>query len=291
MIIKLSSMGGKMKTILTMAILIVLFTVSVSAQPTPQAKPPTPESLGIQAPQPTASTQSPPASESAQVLTAASESSARAAASSVKATATSPSLTSIIAPPGTSSPNKFYVPYSPSTVSSCYFGQWLPLWLNVQGTGPLYSYEWYPSGRLVSQYLTNIRNPSWQKMWFNGDATGWHTLQYYCGGWSNYIYVYVYGSSGPTPTPTPPSPYPPAPYPPSTGCNAHITVTSSSIRGYSVYVDDIRVGGDGQGNPRDGTFSFTVSGNKQHTIKVYSNGFTYSQTRFYSCGGSYTLKV
>jgi hypothetical protein len=278
-----------MKMIFTMAILIVLLTMGVSAQPAPQAKPPSPESLGIQAPLPSSSTQAPPTSEGAQVLTATTELSARAGASSVRVTAVSPTLTSIIVPPGTSSPNKFYVPYSPSTVSSCYFGQWLPIWLNVQSSGPLYSYEWYPNGRLVSQYLTNIRNPSWQKMWFNGDAAGWHTLQYYCGGWSNYIYIYVYSSRNPNPTP--PSPYPPAPYPPSTGCRAQVPVTSNSIRGYSVYVDDIHVGGDGEGNPRDGTFSFSVSGNQQHTIKVYSSGFSYSQSRFYSGGSRYTLRV
>lgn len=278
-----------MKKVLTLAILIVLFTVSAYAQPTPQAKPPSPESLGIQAPAVAASTQAPPSSESSQLLMATSESSARATGPSTNAISTSPTLTAIIVPPGTSAPNKFYVPYSPSTVTSCNFGQWLPLWLNIQGTGQLYSYEWYPSGRLVSQYLTYIRYPGWQKMWFNGDATGWHTLQYYCNGWSNYIYIYVYGSY--IPTPTPPSPYPPSPYPPSPGCNAQITVSSYSMRGYSVYVDGDYVGGDGRGNLRDGAFSFTVSGDQQHTIKVYSNGFSYSQTKFYICGSRYTLRV
>lgn len=278
-----------MKKILALATLIVLFAISVSAQPTPQAKPPTPESLGIQAPTPTSGTQTPPTSESTQALIATSESSALAAGPSARSVSTSPTLTAIIVPPGTSAPNKFYVPYTPSTVASCYLGQWLPLWLNVRGTGQLYSYEWYPSGRLVSQYLTNIRSRGWQKMWFNGDSAGWHTLQYYCSGWSNYIYVYVYGSY--TPTPTPPSPYPPSPYPPSPGCNAQVTITSNSIRGYSVYVDGNYVGGDGLGNPRDGSFSFTVSGNLQHTIRVYSNGFSYSQTKFYSCGNRYTLNV
>jgi hypothetical protein len=125
MIAKSLSTGGKMKMIFTMAILIVLLTMGVSAQPAPQAKPPSPESLGIQAPLPSSSTQPPPTSEGAQVLMATTESSARAGASSVRVTAVSPTLTSIIVPPGTSSPNKFYVPYSPSTVSSCYFGQCL----------------------------------------------------------------------------------------------------------------------------------------------------------------------
>jgi len=64
------------------------------------------------------------------------------------------------------------------------------------------------------------------------------------------------------------------------------------MTGYSVYVDGNYVGGDGQsGDYSDGTFSFTVSGNRQHTIKVYNQGFSYSQTKTYSCRGSYTLTV
>ena len=271
-----------MKKILTMAILIVLLTVSACAKPTPQAKPPSPESSGIQAPSPTSSTQAPPTSESGQIFDGYER------IIGPRCWSLSYGYINVPHPDLHNStawdlvPNKFYVPYSPSTVASCNFGQWLPLWLNVQGTGQLYSYEWYPSGCLVSQNLTNIRYPNWQKMWFNGDATGWHTLQYYCNGWSNYIYIYVYGST--SPTPTPPSPYPPSPYPPSPGCNAQITVTSNSIRGYSVYVDGDYVGGDGRGNPRDGAFSFTVSGNQQHSIKVYNSGFSYSQTKSIAAG-------
>jgi len=125
-------------------------------------------------------------------------------------------------------------------------------------------------------------------MWFYGDSPGWHTLQYYCSGWSNYIYVYVYGSSFyPGPGPTPPSPYPPAP-----GCNAQIIITSDWMRGYSVYVDGNYIGGDGRrGDHLDGTFSFSVSGNQQHTIKIQNEGFSYSQTKRYNCGNTYTIRV
>ena len=283
-----------MRRILTLAVLLMLLTISAWAQPTPST-PPTPGSQGIQIPQPTSSTQAPPASESGQTLMSTSESLARSAAPSTGVGATATASAFLILPPGGQTPNKFYVPYYLSTVASCYFGQWLPMWLNIQGSGPLYGYEWYPSGRLVTQYLTNIYYPGWQKMWFNGDATGWHILQYYCAGWSNYIYVYVYGSYFPTPTPPSPSPspYPPTPYPypPSPGCTAQITVTSNWMRGYSVYVDDNYVGGDGRGNARDGSFTFTVSGNQQHTIKVYDNGFSYSQTKTYYCGSRYTVRV
>lgn len=288
-----------MKKILGLTVLILLLAGMAWAQPTPPATPPSPESQGIQIPQASSSSQAPPPSESDQALTATSEASARAAAPSYRATA-GPSTyisTYMIVPPGTSAPNKFYIPYSPSTVAGCNFGQWLPMWMDVRGSGPLYSYEWYPDGRLVTQYLAYVPYPGWQKMWFNGDAPGWHTLQYYCNGWSNYIYVYVFGGtyyppSGPgsyPPSPNPPYPYPPTPGP---GCNAQIIITSDYMRGYSVYVDGNYIGGDGRrGDHFDGAFAFTVTGNQPHTIKVYNQGFSYTQTNSYNCGQTYTLSV
>jgi hypothetical protein len=286
-----------MKKILATALLFMLLIAGAWGQPTPSS-PPSAESLGLQTPQAGASVQSPPPSESGKSLLATTASSARSAAPRLGAVA--PASNQMVLPQGVSVPNQFYIPDTSSTVAGCNFGQWLPMWLNVVGSGPLYSYEWYPSGRLVSQYLSNVRYPGWQKMWFYGDAAGWHTLQYYCSGWSNYIYVYVYGSPyypGPSPTPSPPSPYPPTPYPPTPypptpGCNAQVTVISNWMTDYSVYVDGNYIGGDGQsGDYSDGTFSFTVSGNQQHTIKVYKQGFSYSQTKTYNCGGSYTLTV
>lgn len=267
-----------MKKILTLALLLIFFCVNAWAQPTPPATPPSPESLGLQAPQPTASTSAPPTSESSQALLSTTETSARATATSTQAAATA--STYMIVPPGTSAPNKFYIPYSPSTVASCYYGQWVPMWLDIRGSGPLYSYEWYPNGRLVSQYVANIPYPSWKKMWFYGDAPGWHTLQYYCNGWSNYAYVYVY--SGTTPSPQPPAP----------GCNAKIVVSSPYAKGYSVYVDGNYKGGDGQGgDPLDGYYTFYVPGNQQHNIKIYYQGGTYQQTKTYYCGSTYTITL
>jgi hypothetical protein len=286
-----------MKKILALALVLMLFIGVAWAQPTPPATPPSPESQGIQIPQPSSGAQAPPASESSQALVATSEATARAAAPSPQAALTSTyASTYLVVPPGTPTPNKFYIPYSPSTVAGCNFGQWLPMWLDVRGSGPLYSYEWYPDGRLVTQYLAYVPYPSWQKMWFYGDAPGWHTLQYYCSGWSNYIYVYVYSTSyypQPGPSPYPPSPYPPYPTPsPAPGCNAQIIITSDSMRGYSVYVDGNYIGGDGRrGDHFDGTFSFTVSGNQPHTIKVYNQGFSYSQTKNYSCGSTNYLTL
>lgn len=50
--------------------------------------------------------------------------------------------------------------------------------------------------------------------WFFADVPGWHILQFYYNGWSNYAYIYVSGPSywvSPNPSPSP-SPYP-YPYP------------------------------------------------------------------------------
>jgi hypothetical protein len=266
-----------MRKIFVLALLMIFLIANAWAQPTPPSTPPSPESLGLQAPQPTASTTAVPPSESGQMVYAT-QASAQAAAPSVRATTTA--STYMVVPQGTSAPNKFYIPYSPSTVASCYYGQWVPMWLDVRGYGPLYIYEWYPNGRLVSNYIGNLQYPSWQKMWFYGDAPGWHTLQYYCNGWSNYIYVYVYGG-------TTPSPQPPAP-----GCNAKITVASPYPTGYSVYVDGYYKGGDGQGgDPLDGYYTFYIPGNQQHTIKIYYQGGTYQQTKTYYCGSTYTIPL
>jgi hypothetical protein len=267
-----------MKKILALAVLLMLLCVNAWAQPTPPATPPSPESLGMEVPEATTSTTAPPAAETTQAYVSTTSTSAEAAAPSTQATTTA--STYMVVPEGVSVPNKFYIPYSPSTTASCYYGQWVPMWLDNKGYGPLYTYEWYPDGRLVTQYLANIPYPGWLKMWFYGDAPGWHTLQYYCNGWSNYIYVYVNGG---TTAPT---------QPPAQGCNARIVVSSPYARGYSVYVDGYYKGGDGQnGDPMDGYYEFYVPGGQQHTIKVFYQGGTYQQTKTYYCGSTYMITI
>jgi hypothetical protein len=267
-----------MKKIFIFTMLLMLICISAWAQPTP-SNPPSAQSLGLQEQQPSQSVQAPPASESGQLLIATTEASAMSAAPTATAMAVAPD-TRMIVPPGVSAPNLFYIPYYPSTVASCNFGQWISMYLDISGSGPLYSYEWYPDGRLISKQLTYVPYPSWQKMWFYGDAPGWHTLQYYCNGWSNYVYAYVYGGAY-TPGPTPPTP----------SCQSRIVVTSP-MAGFSVYVDGGYVGGDGQGgDPLDGYYAFNVAGNQAHTINVVYKGGSYTQTKTYNCGNTYTLTV
>jgi PKD repeat protein len=154
----------------------------------PHAVPPSPESLGLVTPQASLSSQSPPSSER-EGLIATNKASSQAAAPSIQTTATA-----MVVPQGVYAPNHFYVPYSPSTIAGCNVGQSLPMWLDVRGTGPLYVYEWYPNENLETSN-TGYVSPGWQKNWFYGDVAGWHIIQYYCGGWSNYVYIYVHGSN------------------------------------------------------------------------------------------------
>jgi hypothetical protein len=71
-----------------------------------------------------------------------------------------------------------------------------------------------PYGKLAT-YAGYVYHPGWYKRWFLADVPGWHILQYYCNGWSDYAYIFVYSSGGywanPAPNPIPnkqPNPYP-----------------------------------------------------------------------------------
>ena len=152
-----------MKKILALTLLVMFLVGNVWAQPTPPATPPSPESQGIQIPQASSSSQAPPSSESDQTLIPTSAASARAAAPSTLATApsygtsapstqtTAPSYgtgapstlatagsstyasTYMIVPPGVTTPNRFYIPYSPSTVAGCNLASGCPCgWMSVE---------------------------------------------------------------------------------------------------------------------------------------------------------------
>jgi hypothetical protein len=180
--------------------------------------PTTPESLGMQTPSAMASQFSPTAQEKSQGVITSTQQLAYAAAPSSSyatasyATATSPTVT---VPTGTYAPNSLYVFYAPQTTAGCYLNANVPLWMRISGSGNLWFYEWYPDGRPVTKYAGNVYYPGWYERWFYADVPGWHILQYYCNGWSNYAYIYVYGSYPATSYPqtsyqpvTQPYPYP-----------------------------------------------------------------------------------
>ena len=185
-------------------------TSTPGGAPTPST-PTSPESLGLQAPTDlTTSGQTPSVQERSQGLMSASEGAAYASAPVMKSTASS-STYKLVVPSGSYAQNSLYISYAPQTVASCNLYANLPLWLKTSGSGNIWFYEWYPDGMLDTNYAGNVYAPGWYKRWFLADVPGWHILQYYCNGWSNYIYIYVYGPSGywvsPNPTPSS-SPYP-----------------------------------------------------------------------------------
>ena len=69
-----------MKRILALSLMLILMCFTAWAQPEPTSTPPSPESLGLTPPDPSASTQAPPASESDQALMSTSQYQASAAA-------------------------------------------------------------------------------------------------------------------------------------------------------------------------------------------------------------------
>ena len=170
-------------------------------------------SLGLQIPSDVlSSSQSPSAQEKTQKMMVTTKDAAYAYAPDIPAPSDiSASYNTVIVPPGGYAPNNLYISYAPRTVASCNLYANLPLWMDCKGTGNIWFYEWYPSGMLDTQYAGFIYNPGWYKRWFFADTPGWHILQYYCGGWSNYAYIYVYGQSAYWVNPNPaydPSPYP-----------------------------------------------------------------------------------
>ena len=220
-------------TLLAMAMLMLLCTASLGQMtpysttttggaPTPST-PTSPESMGLEIPKTiTTSGQSPSVQESGQTIIRSTEEAAYSSApESLKSTSSSPISTKATYPqatypPGGMSQNSLYISYASQTVAGCNLYANLPLWMQISGRGNIWFYEWYPSGSLVTNYAGNVYSPGWYKRWFYADVPGWHILQYYCNGWSNYAYIYVNGPShwvDPSPGPSP-MPYPyPYPYP------------------------------------------------------------------------------
>ncbi len=131
--------------------------------------------------------------------------------------------------------------------------------------------------------------PGWFKRWFFGDVPGWHILQYYCSGWSNYVYIYVYGPGSYWV-----SPYPGQgiqPIPPSSGYST-VILRSDWFQGYDVYLDGSYVGTEGAGgDPLDGRYTLRVPGNRWHTIVITGNGESYDESGTFLSGYTYRFTL
>jgi hypothetical protein len=254
-----------------------------SGAPVPVA-PDSPENLGLQVPAEAVAklatyTQAPPAAETSRGLIPASASTAGQLTNDVQGAQynynyPSQSQSMMVVPQDISATNRLYVSYVPQTVAGCSLYGWLPMWLQTFSSGPIWFYEWYPDGRLSVNYL-GFSSEGWQKKGFNGDAPGWHILQYYSQGWSNYIYVYVHGA-----TPKPPS------------GTSSVTLRSSWFKGYAVYLDGKYVGMEGSGSDLlDGIYNFRVPGNMLHTIVISKNGQSYDETGTFLSGAAYRFTL
>jgi hypothetical protein len=102
-------------------------------------------------------------------------------------------INTIVEPSEIEATNQLYVSSIYQTVANLPLYGWLPICLQINSPGPIWLYEWYPNGTLDVKYL-GLQYPGWYKIWFHGEIFGWHILQYYSKGWSNYVYVYVSGS-------------------------------------------------------------------------------------------------
>jgi|GEM_PF-351878 len=178
--------------------------------------------------------------------------------------------------------NKLYVSYVPQTTGGCKLFGWQPMWLQISSSGPVWFYEWYPNGELRVKYL-GYSSAGWNKKWFNGDVPGWHILQYYCNGWSNYIYIYVFSSR-----PTDQELNIPAP---ASGTSS-VTLRSSWLSGYDVYLDGNYMGTEGFGRDlSDGIYRFNVPGDMWHSIVIIKDGKSYWETGTFLSGAAYRFTI
>jgi plastocyanin len=137
-----------------------------------------------------------------------------------------------------------------------------------------YLYEVYPDGTLDKNgYYFYPYN----QVGFYADEAGQHQLFFNIAGQpSNVIVIDVVPYQSPA---TPAYNY------------AAVTISSSWLRGYDVYVDGSYVATEGWTGESDGMVTINVPGNQYHTIAVKGSGFTFSDYKFFNAGYAYSLNV
>ncbi|HOO53062.1 MAG TPA: hypothetical protein PLX30_02380 [Methanothrix sp.] len=156
-------------------------------------------------------------------------------------------------------------------------GAYLRLLAHSSSGGWADFYEITPANRMV-QRSYNLY-PGYSQLAFHAEEVGRYVMLFSAGeGMSNAVIVDVKSGTWPV-------------SPPGYG-SAWVTLKSTGLKGYSVYVDGSYVGADGRGGDlRDGVYSTAVLGNMHHTIKVYGSGQTCTSNEFFESGQSYTIKV
>ncbi len=71
-----------------------------------------------------------------------------------------------------------------------------------------------------------------------------------------------------------------------------MTLRSSWLKGYDVYLDGKYIGKEGKGSDiLDGVYSFRVPGNMWHTIVISKNGQSYDETGTFVSGAAYRFTL
>jgi plastocyanin len=150
--------------------------------------------------------------------------------------------------------------------------------LNMITTSPAggygYLYEIYPDGNLdMNSYYFNAYN----QIGFYADEVGQHQLFFNIGGQpSNVIVIDV------VPYQSPAQPV---------YDFAAITISSSWLRGYNVYVDGSYQTTEGMTGESDGTVTINVPGDLYHNIAIDGSGLTFSDYKYFKAGYAYQLNV
>jgi hypothetical protein len=155
------------------------------------------------------------------------------------------------------------------------FGTSLSL-IGTSSTGGYgYLYEVYPDGTLITNSYYFY---PYNQIGFYADKVGQHLLFFNINGQpSNIIVVDVAQYQ-------PPSPPPIYNY-------AAVTVSSSWLRGYDVFVDGSYQATEGTTGEPAGEVTVDVTGNQYHTIAVSGSGFSFSDYKYFNAGWAYTLNV
>jgi plastocyanin len=153
-------------------------------------------------------------------------------------------------------------------------GTSLSLLATTSSGGNGYLYEVYPDGTLNNNgYYFYPYN----QIGFYGDTVGEHLLFFVIGGQpSNVVVIDV--------VPYLPTPQPVYNY-------ASVTISSSWLRGYDVYVDGSYEATEGTTGEPAGVVTITVPGDQYHTVSINGNGFSFTDSKFFNAGWSYTLNV
>jgi plastocyanin len=149
--------------------------------------------------------------------------------------------------------------------------------LNMIATSPVggygYLYEIYPDGNLdMNSYYFNPYN----QMGFYADEVGQHQLFFNIGGQPSNVIVIDVVSYQPT--------YPVYNF-------AAITIRSSWLRGYNVYVDGSYLATEGMTGDPVGTVTINVPGDLYHNIAIDGSGLTFSDYKYFKAGYAYQLNV